>query len=127
MLQLLMPWGATIGINTMLLLSSVFYMLQEQVHEKIQFYRKQIGGWINISNIALLVFWLSLIGSGLVQISGRLNNKGFYEIMNNCAPYFRVFLISGIVVMAGLAVTAIIVIRLIIDKRKLVKFMQATH
>ena len=72
--------------------------------------RKQIGGWINISNIALLVFWLSLIGSGLVQISGRLNNKGFYEIMNNCAPYFRVFLISGIVVMAGLAVTAILLI-----------------
>jgi nitric oxide reductase subunit B len=119
--------GATIGINTMLLLSSVFYILQDHVQERIQFYRKQIGIWVNVSNIALLVFWFSLIGSGLVQVSGRLNNKGFYEIMNNCAPLFRVFLISGIAVMAGLAITAFIVIRVIITKRKLVKFIQAAH
>ena len=99
--------GATIGINTMLLFASVFFILNKRRPELFEKKKKQLGYGILVTNIALIFFWFSLVGSGLVKISGKLNNENFYVIMQKTAPLFRIFLISGIFILAGLTLLAV--------------------
>ena len=61
-----------------------------------------MGRGIVITNIALLIFWVSLLGSGLVKISSKLNNETFYNMMQKCEPYFKIFAYSGTVIFLGL-------------------------
>jgi nitric oxide reductase subunit B len=103
--------GATIGINTMLLLASVFYILNEQYHQQITNQIKQIKVGIYISNISLLVFWVTLIGMGLVKISSRLKNEDFTEMMTKSMPYLKVFAYSGVFVMIGLLLLLIVALK----------------
>lgn len=99
--------GATIGINTMILFASVFYILQNVNPEALEQKRKWIGPGILLTNIALVFFWISLLGSGAAMIAGKLNNKTFYEIMQNCQPWFKIFAYSGIVILVGLVMMII--------------------
>ncbi|MEI2740225.1 MAG: cbb3-type cytochrome c oxidase subunit I [Chitinophagaceae bacterium] len=96
--------GTTIGINTMLLFASIFYIIQQDnpaAAEK----KKQMAGWgILITNISLLIFWISLLGSGIVKISSKLNNEAFYLMMNKSQPWFKVFTYSGVFVLIGISV-----------------------
>ena len=94
--------GATISINTMLLLASVFYIIKKERPEAFEKRKSWVGRGIVITNISLFVFWASMLGSGLVKISGKLNNEPFYHIMQKCEPYFKVFAYSGTVIFIGL-------------------------
>lgn len=94
--------GTTIGINTMLLFASVLYILQKEKPIAVSQKKNIIGRGISITNIALILFWLSLIGSGLVKISGKLNNEAFAVIMGNCKPFFKLFTGSGLFILIGL-------------------------
>jgi nitric oxide reductase subunit B len=94
--------GTTIGINTMLLLASLFYIIKKERPEAFEKRKRRVGRGIVITNIALLIFWASLLGSGLVKISSKLNNEMFYIMMQKCEPYFKVFAYSGTVIMLGL-------------------------
>jgi nitric oxide reductase subunit B len=94
--------GATIGINTMLLLASVFFIIKKEKPEAFEKRKAWVGRGIVITNIALLVFWASMLGSGLVKISSKLNNETFYAMMQKCQPYFKVFAYSGTVILLGL-------------------------
>lgn len=94
--------GATIGINTMLLLASVFYIIKKERPEAFEKRKLWVGKGIVITNIALLVFWASMLGSGLVKISSKLNNEPFYTMMQKCERYFKVFAWSGTVIFIGL-------------------------
>ncbi|HEY6063299.1 MAG TPA: cbb3-type cytochrome c oxidase subunit I [Chitinophagaceae bacterium] len=94
--------GATIGINTMLLLASVFFIIKKEKPEAFEKRKRWVGRGIVITNIALLVFWASLLGSGLVKISSKLNNEIFQNMMLKCEPYFKVFAYSGTVILLGL-------------------------
>lgn len=96
--------GATIGINTMLLFGSVFFILQQQKPTVLERRKKFIGRGIAITNVALIFFWTALIGSGFVKISGKLQNKAFAQIMEACKPLFKVFAASGVFILAGLAI-----------------------
>ena len=93
--------GTTIGINTMLLFAAIFYILQK---------RNSVAGVKNIkkgvwiANISLLIFWIALIGSGLVKIASKLQNKSFAQMMKACEPFFKLFLASGIFILIGLYV-----------------------
>src|SRR6476620_4306967 len=108
--------GTTIGINTMLLFASVFYILQQQKPGALQHKSSIIGKGIMITNFSLILFWTSLIGSGLVKISARLDNKAFAQMMKNCEPFFKIFAISGIGILIGLAILIITVLSLILKK-----------
>ena len=99
--------GATIGINTMLLFASVFYILQKENSKALQQKRKLVGFGILVTNISLIFFWASLLGSGLVKIAGKLNNKTFLTIMQECQPWFKTFAYSGIIIMISLVVLSI--------------------
>lgn len=94
--------GTTIGINTMLLFASVFYMLQQQKPTALQSKKRSIGRGVAITNIALIFFWTALIGSGFVKISGKLQNKAFAQIMEACKPFFKIFTASGAFILIGL-------------------------
>ncbi|RYZ25976.1 MAG: cbb3-type cytochrome c oxidase subunit I [Chitinophagaceae bacterium] len=91
--------GTTIGINTMLLFAAIFYILQERSqHTKT----KTIKRGILITNLALLIFWTSLIGSGLVKIAAKLQAKSFAQMMKACEPFFKLFAASGVFILLGL-------------------------
>lgn len=96
--------GSTIGINTMLLLASVYFIIQKERPGLSDKMKKVSGYGILITNISLLVFWISLLGSGLVKISGKLNNEVFYTIMKKSQPWFNLFAYSGILVLLGLVI-----------------------
>jgi nitric oxide reductase subunit B len=96
--------GTTIGINTMLLFASVLYILQQQKPTLFSRKRKQLAIGITITNISLLLFWTSLVGSGLVKISGKLHHETFATIMDKCRPFFKLFTGSGVLILVGLGV-----------------------
>jgi nitric oxide reductase subunit B len=108
--------GTTIGINTMLLFASVFYILQQQKPGAVNHKNSLIGKGIMITNISLILFWTSLIGSGLVKISARMENKSFALMMKNCEPFFKIFAISGIGILVGLGILIITVLVIILKK-----------
>ena len=109
--------GATIGINTLLLFASVFYFIQ-QVRPEAAAKRKRIASTgILITNIALLIFWLSLLGSGLVKISGKLNNEAFYLIMIKSEPWFKAFTYSGVFVLLGLSILIYTSLKILLEKK----------
>jgi nitric oxide reductase subunit B len=95
--------GSTIGINTMLLFASIFYVLHKDREKLFETKRRVFSAGLLITNLALVVFWFSLIGSGFIKIAGKLNNEGFYMIMKKSEPVFRVFLFSGIFLLVGLS------------------------
>lgn len=94
--------GATIGINTMLLFASLFYIIQNENRAAIEKKKLHINWGILITNISLLLFWISLLGSGLLKLSGKLNNEVFASIMQKSQPWFKLFAYSGIAIFAGL-------------------------
>ena len=74
--------GATIGINTMILLASFGYMLKvDMLPEKN---RKQLSTGFIITQVSLAVFWLALVTAGIV--------KGYREIVVGVADYRELML-----------------------------------
>jgi len=109
--------GSTIGINTLLIFASVFYIVHKENPAIFERSRKTISIGILITNISLLLFWISMIGSGLVKISGQLNNKSFYQVMQDLQPWFRGFAGSGVFVMIGLLFLIIPALRILTEKK----------
>jgi hypothetical protein len=52
-----------------------------------------------VFNTALLVFWISLIGSGIAKAVSIENAESFYNIMKQLQPWFKVFTLSGFVLL----------------------------
>lgn len=92
--------GSTIGINTMILLSSVFFIVEKMV--KAVSAKIVVVGYY-ITNISLLVFWISLImagvGKGIIAMNQGMN---FPQMMEYIKPYLYGFAISGIGLLLGL-------------------------
>ncbi|OPZ16864.1 MAG: Cytochrome C and Quinol oxidase polypeptide I [Bacteroidetes bacterium ADurb.BinA245] len=87
--------GTTIGINTMLLLASIYFIAKKDDSTKFQKLKKRILAVTTIANITLLLFWISLLASGIVKIKGKLNNLPFAQIMLNTKIWFQLFAASG--------------------------------
>ena len=105
--------GATIGINTMLLMGIVFFMIRSSRPYAIQNRNGITGKWILLTNISLLIFFLSLVGSGFVRIFGRMTGGSFAAIMEDSLPWFRAFTFSGIFLLIGLTAIILIAARLL--------------
>jgi nitric oxide reductase subunit B len=94
--------GSTIGINSMILLASIFYILYDckiisEKDRNLKFVRK--GFWI--MNISLLFFWINLIGIGILKTYYSLQGLFHQQIMSALSPYFTGFLIFGIGIFIG--------------------------
>ena len=93
--------GSTIGINTMILLASVFYVIREELpmHVHAGCTRQvQIGYWT--ANVSLAVFFGALILAGLGK--GLYTGASFQEMMLQIRPFLVVFAVSGVALMFGI-------------------------
>ncbi|HRO41566.1 MAG TPA: cbb3-type cytochrome c oxidase subunit I [Flavipsychrobacter sp.] len=96
--------GATIGINTMILLGSLGYILKvDELHESN---RKMILKGLSIAKISLLVFWLALVVAGLLKgyRDVALGMTNFQEMMQPVITSLKVFSFAGISLFAGIAI-----------------------
>lgn len=97
--------GSTIGINTMILLASCYYILWDAGGRKEQGTSPvvRVGYWI--TNISLLFFWLSLIAAGTQKGYLMIEKKlSFAEVMNEIADYLQVFAWSGAGIFVGIVI-----------------------
>lgn len=97
--------GTTIGINSFLLLAIAIDSLSNSCHpESINEKWIKRGFWI--TNISLFIFWVSLIIAGILKSRWQLSTEKipFNSMMLQLRPYFIVFLIAGLTMMAGFVI-----------------------
>lgn len=100
--------GTTIGINTTILLASVFYILSQNYSGVLERHRGMINKGIYVFHISLFAFCSFLVLSG-IQRSAWLNYETtltFQALQISIRPYLVGFLGSGI----GLAVGVIMIV-----------------
>ncbi|HEX4877000.1 MAG TPA: cbb3-type cytochrome c oxidase subunit I [Chitinophagaceae bacterium] len=108
--------GATIGINTMLLFASVAFITQSEKSFAFAKYKRPVSYGIWVTNISLLLFWISLLGSGLLKIASKLNKDAFVTLIEKSQPWFKLFAYSGIGILAGLLLLILTVIKVFLQK-----------
>ena len=100
--------GATIGINTMILLASISFMFSERNLAAVGA-RKKVIIWGNtITNLSLFVFLVCLISAGIIR--GQMNfgePVAFQTVLAAMNPYMFVFAISGVGILIGLLMISI--------------------
>lgn len=93
--------GSTIGINTMILLASIFFVIREELPQQLHSSCSRqvtIGFWT--ANIALAVFFTALLLAGLGK--GFYDGVSFQEMMQSIRPFLLVFAVSGVALMVGI-------------------------
>jgi len=104
--------GTTIGINSMILLSSVFYVIRAELpmaahagcSRQVRF-----GYWV--ANVSLAVFFTALILAGLGK--GLSDAGSFQEMMLSIRPFLMAFVLSGVTLMIGIWIVLLYAVRLI--------------
>ena len=93
--------GSTIGINTMILLASVFYIVREEVPEAARAgCSRQVTAGFWIANVSLAIFFGALVLAGVGK--GAYGGASFQEMMQSIRPFLLVFAASGVTLMIGL-------------------------
>jgi nitric oxide reductase subunit B len=93
--------GSTIGINTMILLSSLFYVIREELPENVHAScSKQVMTGFWITNVSLAIFFFALVMAGFGR--GLYEGASFQEMALQIRPFLVVFAISGIALMLGM-------------------------
>jgi len=115
--------GTTIGINTMILLASCFFLIDDVTKHQYTLIQKKIitiGFWI--MNLFLMIFWASLILAGAEKGKLVIEDKlSFQEIMQNISPYLTLFTIAGIGIFIGLLMITIPLLKTIKEYFKINK------
>lgn len=96
--------GTTLGINTMILLSSVCLILQQSTPLALGLGDRRFNIQLLGTNVALLVFWLALIAAGIHKGYLIFNEPAlpYREVIAAIRPYIIVFVSAGFCVFAGL-------------------------
>lgn len=94
--------GATIGINSFLLLAIAFDILNDTCRS-FESYKKLFNRGYWMSNISLLIFWISLIGAGVLKAKWQMSNSQipFSSMMLQLRLFFIIFFVSGTILMTG--------------------------
>ena len=93
--------GTTIGINTMILLASVFFVIEQRAGRGMERrYAGPVDVGFGLANGSLLAFFCALLAAGLVK--GTYTGDSFQEMMTGIEPFLLAFAVSGIGLMAGL-------------------------
>ncbi len=120
--------GATIGINSFLLLAIAFDILHDTCIP-LSLNIKWLNRGYLTANISLFIFWISLIAAGILKARWQMSDARipFSSMMLQLRPYFMFFFISGFSMITGfffilyplLKNQAVCYFRKIIQKRKL--------
>ncbi len=95
--------GATIGINSFLLLAIAFDILHDTcIPLSVKNIKWLNRGYLTV-NISLFIFWISLIAAGILKARWQMqeNKLPFSSMMLMLKPYFIVFFISGFTMATG--------------------------
>lgn len=94
--------GATIGINSFLLLAVAFDILHDTCRS-FEPFKKLLNRGYWLANFSLFIFWLSLIGAGILKAKWQfsINPIPFADMMLQLRPFFIVFFVSGIALFTG--------------------------
>ena len=93
--------GSTIGINSMILLSSIFYIIREELPQHVHAScSKQVMTGFWVANISLAVFFVALLLAGFGR--GFYDGASFQEMATQIRPFMVVFAVSGIALMIGI-------------------------
>ena len=93
--------GSTIGINSMILLASIFFVIREELPQDVHSEctpQVKLGFWM--ANISLAVFFTALVLAGVGK--GLYDGASFQEMMLSIRPFLIVFTLSGVTLMVGL-------------------------
>ena len=95
--------GATIGINTMLLLAVVYDILGNTC-KSFEPYKKMVSRGYWMANFSLLIFWLALIAAGIIKSKWQMSTPQipFSSMMLHLRPYLVAFVIAGAFLMSGI-------------------------
>ncbi|MBK9530885.1 MAG: cbb3-type cytochrome c oxidase subunit I [Chitinophagaceae bacterium] len=95
--------GATIGINSFLLLAIAFDILHDTCTPLSKKNIKWLKRGYATVNISLLIFWISLIAAGVLKARWQMQETAlpFSSMMLMLKPYFIVFFISGFTMATG--------------------------
>ncbi len=95
--------GATIGINSFLILAFAFDILNNSC-VNFDGFKNQFNKAFWLSNISLFVFWLSLVAAGILKSSWLMSvdRTPFAAMVYSLKPYFEVFMISGLFLLSGM-------------------------
>jgi nitric oxide reductase subunit B len=96
--------GSTIGINTMLLLASLYFIAEKEFPKVLSENLSRTKRRFWIVNISLLLFWISMLGAGFAKAVEKETGMAFVTIMEKLKPWFHAFMISGIAVFLGLLI-----------------------
>lgn len=93
--------GATIGINSFLLLAMITDIFRSPATQTIRSKSSAIGFWL--LNGSLLLFWISLIGAGVQKSIWALSmhQVAYGTMMQQSRPWFVLFFIGGIGIATG--------------------------
>ncbi|MFZ1529890.1 MAG: cbb3-type cytochrome c oxidase subunit I [Ferruginibacter sp.] len=98
--------GATIGINTVLLLAAVIFVVNKNSN-RFRIRGNFLNTAVTLMNIFLLIFWISLLGMGIAKALGEKEQQSFYAVMKTLKPWFEIFSISGVIVFIILGIIAV--------------------
>ena len=93
--------GATIGINTMILLGSIYFILEQRAADSARSTASTMadsGYWL--ANGSLLIFLMALLAAGLIK--GTYTGDSFGDMMETISPYLLIFAFAGVGLMLGL-------------------------
>jgi nitric oxide reductase subunit B len=101
--------GSTIGINTMILLASIVYIVSRLNIRELYNKRKIINSGFILLNASLFVFFVSLTIAGLVKGMMTYSGERFTnnEVMSAIKPYYYVIIASGAGLVIGITLIAL--------------------
>lgn len=109
--------GATIGINTLILLASAYFLVIAIYQKSVTSKLFNVGYWL--TNISLLVFWISLLGAGVVkslQAKHPFSIDPYEKYLEQSLIWFRTFSYSGFALLIGLSILSVPLLRIFINK-----------
>lgn len=109
--------GATIGINTMLLLASLFFIAEKE-GTQFENNKKKINTGFWILNSSLLVFWLALIGAGIAKAVETQSQTAFSVMMGKLLPYFYSFTAAGAGIFLGILLISMPISRFLFSRMR---------
>ncbi len=93
--------GTTIGINTMILLGSIYFVLEQRdTDSALQTVSGMADHGYWLANGSLLIFFLALLVAGLIK--GTYSGGSFGDMMASIEPFLLIFAVAGIGLMMGL-------------------------
>jgi len=105
--------GATIGINTMILLGSVAFILFEKQSNRFGRSARSVNAGVILSNLSLAVFWICLIVAGVRKgiITYRSPEVPYRAILDHIAPPLFIFSVAGVVMFVGFTLVVVPMLR----------------